>query len=73
MFLNVSLDKVAIGVIDCKGEEHGTVIPGYGVISVYCATGKENKYDQFFFTPSGAQGVTIFVRLSVPIIRSLEH
>ena len=70
----VSLDKVAIGVIDCKGKEHGAVIPGYGVISaVYCATGKDNKYDQFFLTPSGAQGVAIFVHLSVPIISSLEH
>ena len=41
-FLNVSLDKVNIGVIYCEGEEHGTVIPGYGVLSVYCTTSKDD-------------------------------
>ena len=52
-FLNVSLDKITIGVIDCEGEEHRTVIPGYGVLSVCCATSKDDH--QFFSAQSGAQ------------------
>ena len=51
----MSLEVVPIGVIDGEAEEHGAVIPGYRVLSVYSARGKDDYNDSkevFFFTRS---------------------